>query len=116
VYLHELNWDDKELVLRLLFAKMNGSNANMNHAVQNTTRAGGGGKSKSNSPVFISEGKGLPTEDGGDFQEYFSIPGYTDDLGVPSSNPNYAIPMDQLNPDEVGYEFGEGEGSKVHLA
>lgn len=109
--MHELSWEDKELVLRLLFAKMNGSNASMNHAVQNTKR----NKSK-NSPVFISEGKGLPTEDGGDYQEYFSLPGYTEDLGVPS-NPNYSVPLDQLNqPDEIGYEFGEGEGSKVNLA
>ena len=118
VYLHELSWEDKELVLRLLFAKMNGSNANMNHAVQNTKR--GGTKSSKNSPVFISEGKGvLPTEEGGEYQEYFSLPGYTEDLGVPS-DPNYSIPMEQLDPDDTqmtaGYEFRGDEGSKVHLA
>mmetsp|Transcript_2044 Transcript_2044/g.2009 ORF Transcript_2044/g.2009 Transcript_2044/m.2009 type:complete len:531 (-) Transcript_2044:42-1634(-) len=111
VYMHELSWEDKELVLRLLFAKMNGSNANMNHAIQNTKRSS---KSKTE-PVFISEGKGIPTEDG-DYQEFFSIPGYTDDNDL-RSNQNYSIPMDQLNVDDVSaYEFGEDEGSKVNLA
>jgi hypothetical protein len=134
VYLHELQWEDKELVLRLLFAKMNGSNANMNHAVQNTKRSGGAGtgtrggagSSSRNSPVFISEGKGLlPTEEDG--QEYFTLPGYGEgDLGAglssSSGNLNYAVPMEQLHArtggggEGAGYEFGEEEGSKVRLA
>lgn len=42
VYIKDLTWEDKELVLRLLFAKMNGLDKAVSNALQNTKRAEGG--------------------------------------------------------------------------
>lgn len=48
----DMTWDDKELVLRVLFAKMNGQQPNR-HAEY---RRPGGGGANNTQPVFISEG------------------------------------------------------------
>lgn len=69
ITIKDLRWEDKELVLRVLFAKMNGLQDMVDTAVvQSKNRApnasGGNdndlGRSK---PVFISEGAYMPEED-----------------------------------------------------
>lgn len=56
VSIKDLTWEDKELVLRVLFSKMNGNNqaAKANTDINTNGRSqkrGGGGR-----PVFVSEG------------------------------------------------------------
>ena len=57
--MQDLSWEDKELVLRVLFAKMNGLQQNVNNAVTRSRREGG--------RVFVTEGivDGASGADGG---------------------------------------------------
>ncbi len=69
VSIQDLSWDDKELVLRVLFAKMNGTQSAASHSV----RAGGhrgGGKGSHDQPVFVSEGGDLPPSEYAGSVEY----------------------------------------------
>lgn len=73
VFIKDLSWEDKELVLRLLFAKMNGLHKTVNMALSATQRENnedseGGGEEEA--AVFISEGKGLPVEMKGETDDY----------------------------------------------
>ena len=74
VFIKDLSWEDKELVLRLLFAKMNGLHKTVNMALDATNREAefddGDGSADETAAVFISEGKGVPDAmnmDGGEF-------------------------------------------------
>ncbi len=60
VAIQDLSWPDKELVLRVLFSKMNGAHSSA--AQQAQTRAMGG----NNRAVFISEGALLPSSEEAD--------------------------------------------------
>ena len=63
VFIKDLNWEDKELVLRLLFAKMNGLHKTVNMALNSSNREEAmHNNHDSDAPVFISEGKGIPEE------------------------------------------------------
>jgi hypothetical protein len=67
VFIKDLSWDDKELVLRLLFAKMNGLHKTVNMALRSSTREEDFDRSQSNAgdesaAVFLSEGKGVPDD------------------------------------------------------
>lgn len=73
VFIKDLSWEDKELVLRLLFAKMNGLHKTVNMALNSANRDGDDEDKETmnenaadNAPVFISEGKGMPMESPGD--------------------------------------------------
>jgi len=70
VTLKDLSWDDKELVLRVLFAKINGSSTQRAPAASaNYDRS----RTMPN-PVFISEGANMPmTERAANYQENFEI-------------------------------------------
>ena len=65
INIRELSWDDKELVLRVLFAKMNGQQGMAENAISamkkkpNTPYS----SSNDNKAVFISEGAVLPEEE-----------------------------------------------------
>ena len=74
INIKDLSWEDKELVLRVLFAKMNGSQKAVDSAVDlgSNGRTGNampvtGGQNDANAPVFISEGAFLPERDMVDF-------------------------------------------------
>jgi inner membrane protein involved in colicin E2 resistance len=73
----ELSWDDKELVLRVLFAKMNGQQQNVDTAVvQATAQSRVQLRSPMPQPVFISEGAYMPldnVEDAAQFQANFEV-------------------------------------------
>ena len=68
VNIKDLSWEDKELVLRVLFAKMNGSQKSVDNAVDlGASGRTGSGDMPANvqagdagGPVFISEGAFLP--------------------------------------------------------
>jgi hypothetical protein len=65
VKIKDLSWDDKELVLRVLFAKMNGVQKAADNAVKigaqgRMTGSGMATHETNNPPVFISEGAYLP--------------------------------------------------------
>lgn len=72
INIKSLSWEDKELVLRVLFAKMNGSQKAVDSAVDIGTQGRTGGMSElplpllsqddGNAPVFISEGAGFIPE------------------------------------------------------
>lgn len=67
VYMKDLSWDDKELILRVLFAKINNHNKAVKSAINETTANRGSNVNSSsnatgtalNTPFFISEGGGL---------------------------------------------------------
>ena len=70
VNIKDLSWEDKELVLRVLFAKMNGSQKSVDNAVDLGTSGRSGNVMPANvhdgaagGPVFISEGAFLPEGD-----------------------------------------------------
>lgn len=69
VYMKDLSWEDKELVLRILFAKMNGLQQNVNSAIRQSKSP----TNKKESAVFISEGKGAEEDL---MYDDFEIPGY----------------------------------------
>lgn len=71
VHIKDLNWEDKELVLRVLFAKMNGQTGKANAAAQEGTRSRGLHSMPMNVPVFVSEGAGLLPEDG--YEGHFEL-------------------------------------------
>lgn len=82
VTIKDLSWEDKELVLRVLFSKINGSqSANPNNKIMSQQ---GGGQSRmssgNNRPVFISEGALMPQE------EYVD----NEDFEITSANDEYA--------------------------
>jgi hypothetical protein len=66
VSIEDLSWDDKELVLRILFAKMNGAQRAVDAAITNSQtrqrQSGGsrGSRALPDAPVFISEGAQMP--------------------------------------------------------
>ncbi len=71
----DLGWEDKELVLRVLFAKINALNP------QNYKSTGGLGPKRqqmpntagNNYPVFISEGANMPGDHDGDMLHQFEV-------------------------------------------
>jgi hypothetical protein len=74
VFIKDLSWEDKELVLRLLFAKMNGLHKTVNMALTATNREDDGEgydeEADESAAVFISEGKGMPDESNMEGGEY----------------------------------------------
>lgn len=73
VTMKDLTWEDKELVLRVLFSKMNGVQKKVNRAVK-----GGKYVTQNNDvskPVFVSEGADIDdyTFNATDFQEQFEV-------------------------------------------
>lgn len=70
INIKNLSWEDKELVLRVLFAKMNGSQKAVDSAVEIGTQGRTGmsmplpqmSQDNGNAPVFISEGAGFVPE------------------------------------------------------
>lgn len=73
VTIRDLNWEDKELILRVLFAKMNGQQQMVDSAITQS-------KSKSqvkNKATFVSEGTDLPEDEADAYQKNFEI--YNDD-------------------------------------
>jgi hypothetical protein len=78
VNIGDLSWDDKEMVLRVLFAKMNG----IQKAVDNAVRSGERRAAPSiGPPVFISQGVDLPDgdEEFEHYQKQFAMPEGEDD-------------------------------------
>ncbi len=80
VSIQELSWDDKELVLRVLFAKMNGTQSAASQAVragvQRGGRQGSQQQQQQQQPVFISEGGNLPPSEyaeSAEFQTHFEV-------------------------------------------
>lgn len=71
VHIKDLNWEDKELVLRVLFAKMNGQTGKASAAAHEGTRSRGLNSMPMNVPVFVSEGAGLFPDDG--YEGHFEI-------------------------------------------
>jgi len=78
VALKELKWSDKELVLRVLFAKMNGLQDSVNSAVQQSRVREAPAPT---GPVFATAGAGMgmTDEDIDAFQDMFEVPGGGDD-------------------------------------
>ena len=68
VDIRELGWEDKELVLRVLFAKMNGHQDMMNRAISESKRKATTADG-SNTAVFISEGAEMPKNEFVDYNE-----------------------------------------------
>lgn len=103
VYIKDLTWEDKELVLRFLFAKINGKH----NDIKMDLRRRSARDSKDDSfPVFISEGKGLPIEmdgqgdDGGpSYESSFALPGFED------GSTELGIPFDQERETDDKYDF-----------
>ncbi len=75
VTIKDLSWEDKELVLRVLFSKMNGNQTAINKAVTQTYRPSG----KMPAPVFLSEGAGAFAPDS---QEYAGAAQYQGNFEV----------------------------------
>jgi hypothetical protein len=105
-----LTWEDKELVLRLLFAKINGKESK----VHNTLRSRNSPTKDmlmmerfddKEQPVFISEGKGTLEADASraSFESSFMLPNIGDDSAT-------AIPMN--SGDEQNYQ--KNMSSKVN--
>ena len=99
VYLKDLSWEDKELVLRVLFAKINKqSNAIKNAITIGTKPAKGATNSVPPAPFFISEGVLNPREDlanDSDYAQNFKINlNYDDAIDFPS--------MSEFAANEVG--------------
>ena len=66
VSMRELNWEDKELVLRILFSKMNGNNMNSSASKtgsadnrSNSSNSNVNDHGHSHTPFFVSEGHGV---------------------------------------------------------
>lgn len=80
VFIRDLSWEDKELVLRILFAKMNGLHKNVENVMMQAKKVTS--KAKSNSAFFVSEGKGIvpidenEDEDGEEEDDEFNIPNF----------------------------------------
>lgn len=68
----DLAWEDKELVLRVLFSKINGSQAaNPNNNIMSQQQQGQNRMSSGNNrPVFISEGALMPPGEYVDNEDY----------------------------------------------
>ena len=76
----DLSWEDKELVLRVLFSKINGNqSSNANNNILAHQRGSPRMSSGNNRPVFISEGALMPQ---GEYLE-------TEDFEVTSANDEY---------------------------
>lgn len=73
VHIKDLNWEDKELVLRVLFAKMNGQTGKANTAINEGTKSRNLHSMPMNPNVFVSEGAGLLPDDG--YQGHFELDG-----------------------------------------
>lgn len=72
VTIQDLSWEDKELVLRVLFAKMNG-NQKKTETILSKGRESKGLVMPSEAPVFLSEGLNLPPSESVKFQSNFEV-------------------------------------------
>jgi len=72
ITLHDLKWSDKELVLRVLFAKMNGLQESVNAAVKQAHNRGGPEQMQ---PTYVTEGQGggMDETDMAAFQDMFEV-------------------------------------------
>lgn len=111
--MHDLTWEDKELVLRLLFAKINGTNKGINQVIARTRGAVEGDLSvieddstveSSTLPVFVSEGKGMPPDDS--YHQHFAVNKFTEHVTGQQQHQNFAIPYQALQESEE--ENGRG--------
>jgi hypothetical protein len=80
----DLNWEDKELVLRVLFSKMNGANSNLPKMNTLGPKSYGGNNNtnnmtNNNQPVFISEGANMPMGEENGMMNHFEVDGQYDD-------------------------------------
>ena len=110
VTLKDLEWADKELVLRVLFAKMNGLQESVNSAVQQS-RIRGDVAQDPPQHVFVSEGQGVGMDEAemGQFQDMFLVDGggeveggglgMDDDLGIVEGK--YSGILEELGLDEA---------------
>jgi len=123
VYIQDLTWEDKELVLRLLFAKMNGTPDALTTAMQGASRREPNGDLEESSqdypdPVFVSEGKGLPVdESNGSYTQHFTGSDFTEPI-TGADYTDFAIPYsaDAPKKDSTKYPFSESEGTRPNLA
>jgi len=115
VTLKDLEWSDKELVLRVLFAKMNGLQDSVNQAVQDS-RARGVPGNEPPQHVFVSEGQGVGMDEAEmeGFQDMFMVDdggagngdGDADELGMDEGK--YSGILEELGLDEQS----QGERSR----
>jgi hypothetical protein len=106
VYVSDLSWEDKEVVLRLLFAKMNGLKRRKTQPAHGQGSPPKQSGASSNAPVFISEGAiegmggGDPYIEMGNFIDAFEVPlGAGNEL---EGAADYAMHGESLQPSDVG--------------
>ena len=117
VTLKDLSWSDKELVLRVLFAKMNGLQSTVDNAVEQTRK-----REKSNdTAVFVSEGGGVGMNETeiSAYQDMFQVdgPDVDDEEGYDNQGYDYNGEEDEaLDAQRVIVESYRNNGSvKVNL-
>ncbi len=80
VTIQDLSWEDKELVLRVLFAKMNGTQRRVQSVVAQQKKLAPA--MQSSDPVFISEGAGhLTAAESANYEDEFEIQVDNSELG-----------------------------------
>ena len=73
VNLKDMTWEDKELVLRVLFAKMNGVQSGADSAINEGTQGRLSNAPLQNNNVFISEGGFLPPGEMDGFEKNYEM-------------------------------------------
>lgn len=83
MYVSDLSWEDKEVVLRLLFAKMNGLKRRKTQPAHSQGHHSKQTGASSNVPVFISEGAINGIDGGGDGDSHIDMSHFIDAFEVP---------------------------------
>ena len=110
VLVRDLSWGDKELVLRVLFAKINGQQKMVDHAVGHAAKKPSGSiQSPRNRAVFVSEGLDFPDGEVELFQKNFEM--FGGDTGSIGSNHAGVSPVNDdsdIDLDEDALMMGSG--------
>ena len=93
IFIRNLSWEDKELVIRVLFAKINGQQNMVDNAITQSKISRAKTPDSPSKPVFLSEGTNLTQEEANIYQKNYEVIKYgeedEDDYDYDYNEDNY---------------------------